>query len=99
MDNCSLVVKINGGQATHFFKSLNSLVFFILGANDCNSFIHQPYLSRYSLHLENEISCMGHMYLLPNFIDRNDDIIPSVIPKTRWIIAEPTRIFRKLLEI
>jgi hypothetical protein len=42
---------------------------------------------------------MGHMYLLPNFIDRNDDIIPSVIPKTRWIIAEPTRIFRKLLEI
>jgi hypothetical protein len=40
---------------------------------------------------------MWHLYLLPNFIDRNDEINPSVIPKTRCIIAEPTRIFSKLL--
>jgi hypothetical protein len=42
---------------------------------------------------------MGHLYLLPNFIDRYDDIIPSVIPKTRCITAEPTRILRKLLQV
>ncbi|MGA9153717.1 MAG: hypothetical protein WBZ36_24305 [Candidatus Nitrosopolaris sp.] len=34
---------------------------------------------------------------IERIIDRNDEINPSVIPKTRCITAEPTRIFRKLL--
>ena len=38
--------------------------------------------------LEKEISHLGHLYLAPNFLDRNDENSPSVIPKTRLIIRE-----------